>query len=223
MATSLSSNTFSSVYRDDYQDSDNYHRILFNGGKALQARELTQSQTIINKELERLGTNLFLSGGAVTGGNITVNNKVEFIKLNNTALSEAALEALVGTFYRDTASPNVIVKILEVYSNQHADWANDTLIVEYVDTGGTGGSATDSVRLGNSKTLERITTLTNTAAWGDTVNFPNVVTVSSGASGLATKAHVAAGSFFVQGRFVFVKAQSISLISSQGKSSAPFL
>ena len=86
MATSLSSNTFSSVYRDDYQDSDNYHRILFNGGKALQARELTQSQTIINKELERLGTNLFLSGGAVTGGNITVNNKVEFIKLNNTAL-----------------------------------------------------------------------------------------------------------------------------------------
>ena len=51
--------------------------------------------------------------------------------------------------------------------------------------------------------------MTNTTAWGDTVNFPNVVTVSSGASGLATKAHVAAGSFFVQGRFVFVKAQSI--------------
>ena len=79
MATSLSSNTFSSVYRDDYQDSDNYHRILFNGGKALQARELTQSQTIINKELERLGTNLFINGGAVTGGSITVDNKVEYV------------------------------------------------------------------------------------------------------------------------------------------------
>ena len=65
MATALSSNTFSNVYRDDYRDSDNFHRILFNGGKALQARELTQSQTIINKELERFGSNIFLNGGSV--------------------------------------------------------------------------------------------------------------------------------------------------------------
>ena len=60
MATNLSNTTFSNIYKDDFSDSDNYHRILFNGGKALQARELTQSQTIIQKEIERLGSNIFL-------------------------------------------------------------------------------------------------------------------------------------------------------------------
>ena len=44
MATNLSNVTFQNVYKDDFRDSDNYHRILFNSGKALQARELTQRQ-----------------------------------------------------------------------------------------------------------------------------------------------------------------------------------
>ena len=52
MASTLQQNTFSATYKDDFLDSDNYHRILFNAGKALQARELTQLQTIINKEVE---------------------------------------------------------------------------------------------------------------------------------------------------------------------------
>ena len=52
MATNLNNTTFLSEYNDDYRDSDHYHRVLFNNGKALQARELTQSQTIIQKELE---------------------------------------------------------------------------------------------------------------------------------------------------------------------------
>ena len=39
MATTLTSNTFSSTYKDDFRDSDNYHKILFNTGVALQARE----------------------------------------------------------------------------------------------------------------------------------------------------------------------------------------
>lgn len=54
MATNLTSTTFLSEYNDDYRDSDHYHRILFNNGRALQARELTQSQTIIQSELGRL-------------------------------------------------------------------------------------------------------------------------------------------------------------------------
>ena len=51
MATPVSSTTFLSEYNDDYRDSDHFHRILFNNGRALQARELTQLQTIIEKEV----------------------------------------------------------------------------------------------------------------------------------------------------------------------------
>ena len=54
MSTDLTKNTFSSTYKDDFLDSDNYHRILFNSGRALQARELTQLQTITQSEISRM-------------------------------------------------------------------------------------------------------------------------------------------------------------------------
>ena len=56
MPTQLTDTLLSSTYKDDFKDSNNFHRILFNSGKTLQARELTQSQTIIQKRLEEWAT-----------------------------------------------------------------------------------------------------------------------------------------------------------------------
>ena len=98
MATNLSNVTFSNVYKDDFADSDNFHRILFNSGKALQARELTQMQTIIQKEIERFGSNIFRQGGAVTGGGLTIDNKQEFVNLATNQLP-ADPSTLVGKYY----------------------------------------------------------------------------------------------------------------------------
>ena len=65
MATNLTKTTFLTQYNDDYRDSDHYHRILFNNGRALQARELTQSQTIIQKEVERLAKFVLTEGAII--------------------------------------------------------------------------------------------------------------------------------------------------------------
>ena len=59
MATTFTKNTFGVTYKDDFADSDNYHRILFNSGRAVQARELTQSQTITQEEIARFGRHVF--------------------------------------------------------------------------------------------------------------------------------------------------------------------
>ena len=53
MATTITSSTFTNTYKDDYLDSDGYHKILFNSGVALQARELTQLQTILQNQIKR--------------------------------------------------------------------------------------------------------------------------------------------------------------------------
>ena len=79
MATTVTNTTFPITYKDDFADSDNYHRILFNSGKALQARELTQLQTIIQEEITRFGSNIFVDGGVVNGSGFTINNRFEFI------------------------------------------------------------------------------------------------------------------------------------------------
>ena len=69
MATNITSATFSNTYKDDFLDSDGFHRILFNSGRTLQARELTQMQTILQKQIERMGNNLYKEGGVVAEGN----------------------------------------------------------------------------------------------------------------------------------------------------------
>ena len=82
MATTFTETTLATTYKDDFRDSDNYHRILFNSGVGLQARELTQLQTILQKQIERFGNNIFKEGTVVKPGGVNVNPRYEFIKLN---------------------------------------------------------------------------------------------------------------------------------------------
>ena len=61
MATTFTETTLSTTYKDDFRDSDNYHRILFNSGVGLQARELTQLQTILQKQIELFVDKVFIN------------------------------------------------------------------------------------------------------------------------------------------------------------------
>lgn len=72
-------------YFDDYDESRNYYKILFKPGVALQARELTQVQTILQNQISKIGSYLFKDGTSTTGtdtSTISVNYEVRSIKLN---------------------------------------------------------------------------------------------------------------------------------------------
>jgi hypothetical protein len=196
MANILTNTTFQTTYKDDFIDSDNYHRVLFNAGRALQAREITQSQTIIQKEIERAGTNLFNEGSAVRAGNITLNTTYEFIKLASSSNS-LATSALVGEKYYVSGNPNIAFTILEVVSATDTDPA--TLYVQYDKTsGGTSGST--AVRVPNNSVI-----IKNTSGIGD------LRVAASDATGRGSKISIGEGDYFVKGHFVFVKEQSIFL------------
>ena len=57
-----------SPYYDDFAESKNFHRILFRPAFAVQARELTQSQSILQNQLERFGDHVFRQGAMVIPG-----------------------------------------------------------------------------------------------------------------------------------------------------------
>ena len=48
-----------SPYFDDFSESKKFHRVLFRPAFAVQARELTQSQTQLQNQIERHGNNIF--------------------------------------------------------------------------------------------------------------------------------------------------------------------
>lgn len=56
-----------SPYFDDYDPANNYYRILFRPAVAVQARELTQSQSILQAQIERFGDHIFKDGAVVSG------------------------------------------------------------------------------------------------------------------------------------------------------------
>jgi hypothetical protein len=60
-------------YYDDFDPSKNYHRILFKPGFAVQARELTQTQSILQNQISNFADNIFKQNTPITGGQITTN------------------------------------------------------------------------------------------------------------------------------------------------------
>ena len=148
MTSTLSSQTFASTYKDDFADSAGFHRILFNSGKSLQARELTQLQTILQSQIERFGSNIFKEGAVVKPGGANLNQKYEFIKLNTTTNTlPTDTSTIISTSFTGSTS-GIVVKVLQVVPATGSD--PDTLYVQYTSTGSTGGSTSKRLNAGEN-------------------------------------------------------------------------
>lgn len=77
----MATDTSVSPYFDDYQESKNFHKILFKPGVAVQTRELNQTQTILQNQIKRMGDYLFTDGQKVTGTKPSVNLDARTVRL----------------------------------------------------------------------------------------------------------------------------------------------
>ena len=68
-------------YYDDFDTTDNFHRVLFRPGFAVQARELTQLQSILQNQIERHGQNVFKEGTVIIPGQLSISDNHTSIQL----------------------------------------------------------------------------------------------------------------------------------------------
>lgn len=73
-------NLNSSPYYDDFDPQKNYHRVLFKPGVAVQARELTQLQTVLSDQLSQLGSFSLKEGAVISGCEQKIEN-FSFVKI----------------------------------------------------------------------------------------------------------------------------------------------
>jgi hypothetical protein len=94
-----------SPYYDDYNIDKNFYRVLFKPGVAVQARELTQSQTILQNQIKRVGDYLFTNGDKVQGSKPIINTLARTIRLKETDAAGNSIDVtrFVGMF---VTSPN---------------------------------------------------------------------------------------------------------------------
>jgi hypothetical protein len=93
--TALTTDFNVTPYYDDYDPSNQYYRILFKPGYAVQARELTQMQSALQEQINRFGKNIFKDGSIVLPGNFTfethngatVGRGIRYVKVRDTDAS----------------------------------------------------------------------------------------------------------------------------------------
>ncbi len=114
-------------YFDDYDAKKDFYRILFRPSYAVQARELTQVQTILQNQISRHGDHMFKNGSQVIPGSVNVDNKVHFIKL------EQFTGTVDVTTYIETFKNKIItgetsgvrMRVLDTTGGSFVDDAND--------------------------------------------------------------------------------------------------
>ena len=79
-------------YYDDFSDEKNFLRVLFKPGYAVQARELTQIQTILQSQITKFADHFFKEGSKIFGGNVNTTN-VTFIRVEKFLVIPGATES----------------------------------------------------------------------------------------------------------------------------------
>ena len=86
-------------YYDDFDESKHYQRILAIPGRAPQARELTQMQTIIQNQVRKLGDSLYKNGTVLRGCKLTINDSKTTATVS---AGDVYVDGLVITFNEST-------------------------------------------------------------------------------------------------------------------------
>ena len=73
-------NALQATYFDDYSEDKSFYRILFRPSTAVQARELTQVQSIIQNQIGKFGDHVFKDGSVVRGCAPIVFQRTSFVR-----------------------------------------------------------------------------------------------------------------------------------------------
>lgn len=180
----MTTNTNNAPWYDDFSTDKDFHQILFKPGYPVQARELTQVQSILRDQIAKFGNHIFKHGSVVIPGNSNSDLNVCYVKLQTTTNNVTTLEGknVVGV---TSGLRGIIRKGLVATLTDPA-----TLYVSYYNSGVNG----EKLFLNNEE-----------------LNIDGVFLRAAvlNATGGSSMAFLAAGVFYVNGSFVSVAQQSI--------------
>ena len=176
-----------SPYYDDFAESNKFHRILFRPAFAVQARELTQSQTILQNQIEKMGDHFFKQGAMVIPGQVSIDTSYYAVKLTSKSASN------ISDYNNSTVTgtSGVVAEVVGVVATDGTD--PDTLFVKYNKS---GTNNTDLV-------FQDGETITSDASGTPTAVVDTTATGSAAA--------VQSGSYYINGFFVKVDTGTLVL------------
>jgi hypothetical protein len=132
---SLETNFNAAPYFDDYSANSNYYRVLYKPSVAVQARELTQSQTILQDQIDKFGRHIFKDGSVVEGCTLAFDDGYAYVKVTDTATNGFVIS--VGDFVGDklVSAANLQALIVNSIAGLETNDPNlNTLYVKYLNS-----------------------------------------------------------------------------------------
>ena len=188
--TVATSNFNVSPYYDDYDEDKGFLKVLFRPAYSVQARELTQLQTILQKQVTRTGDFLVKDGSPVTGGELTLDTDITYVKLLTTyGGSTITANNFLNKIVKSSSTSTTRAQVLAIAEESGDD--APTLMVKYL------GPTT----FGNSETITvEASADSNTAT-----------SIAASATGTGSVISITEGVYYTSGFFVKVLAQSLIL------------
>ena len=214
-----------SPYYDDFDDTDNFKKTLFRPGFSIQARELTQLQSVLQDQIEKQGSHIFKEGAMVIPGNASLNHFHYSLKLASTFGGET----IDPSQYYSTTTPVTITGatsgVTAVVIGYDAATTSDqpTLYVRYLGTGTDNATAVfaDGENVSANTGITHTTTYSTDAASGTTYTSTFSAAVGSSnenlagstgpASRIGSSATIEAGVYYIRGFFVTNSEETLIL------------
>jgi hypothetical protein len=191
-------------YFDDFNEANSFYRVLFKPGVALQARELTQLQTILQNQIERFGNNILVDGTIIQGCNFSEIDNLAYIKIldlntNGQPVSMSSYDGL-----KIIGATTGVSGVIQTYANglESQDPDLNTLFFKYT---GSGNPNTEIKTFNSTENLYLLNT-SNTII--DTVTAAgSILTVPANAVGKAYGIKTGDGIIYQKGFFSRVEEQ----------------
>ena len=197
--TSIGTNLNVHPYYDDFDETKNYHRIIFRPGLGVQGRELTQMQSLLQNQIDRFAENIYREGSVVKGCGMRLDQNIAYVKLrnNNSTGTSVNVYSFSNKIVKGTTS-GVRAVVLAVNDGSEANTPNfKTLFIKYV-AANTSGTRT----FANNEIL----TVVGAATTANTIKSTHGIAV-----GRSSMAVLAPGIIFAKDSFIRVDGQSLFL------------
>jgi hypothetical protein len=186
-------------YYDDFSEDKKFLRLMFRPGYGVQARELTQIQTLLQNQIERMGSHVFEEGSIVLDGQIS-ENRVKYAKVELGGSTEDPAD-FIGAVISSSGKARARVVHAEVgLSGSTLEENRPVLFFEYME-GGATFDANDVIAA----------TASNGVGITASITGPSCCFI-----GDALVASVERGVRFVEGYFVLNDSQSIGAYTLTG-------
>ena len=207
-------------YFDDFDVENQFYKILFKPAYAVQARELTQLQTILQNQVEQFGDNIYQEGTIIKGCNFTDLNGLQFVKLVDKTgfdvesyISGPTTEVISGI---ETAI-DVVYELVGAQSGLKASIITatrgfetrppdlNTFFINYLNTNET--SSYKSFIAGENLEINRYK-YNGSTLYSTELNIQNInVTLQTSPTGKAFGIQASSGVIFQKGHFLFANDQ----------------